>query len=184
MEFIELSIKGAFLIKPSLFEDERGFFRRSFCVEEFSKYRIKTSFSQGNISENPFLGTLRGFHYQELPYKEAKTLTCLSGSIFDYIIDLRPNSESYLNCCSIEISAKDRNSIHIPDGCANAWITTDKNTIIHYYMSDPYAPTHAKGIKYNDPFFNLHWPLKPKIISSKDLSYPDFDPSCINKGDI
>lgn len=174
MNCIELNLPGLFLIEPNIFKDERGQFRRSFCKEEFKKFGMNNMVSQGNISENPFLGTLRGFHYQSEPCKEAKTITCITGAIYNVVIDLRPTSPKFLKHYVIEISAQDKKSIHIPYGCANAWITTQKNTIIHYYMSDLYSPDHGRGIRYNDPFFNISWPFEPKILSSKDLSYENF----------
>ena len=175
MIFENLGIKDAFLIKPKIFEDYRGSFRRSFCVNEFKEVGLNFNVLQGNISENPILGTLRGFHYQEEPFQEAKLITCLTGGIFDVIIDLRNSSPTFLKTISISIDSKSKNSLFIPKGCANAWLTTKNNTIIHYYMSALYKPGYDKGIKYNDSFFDIKWPFEPKIISEKDLNYQDFD---------
>lgn len=175
MLFSELFIKNAWLIKPSLYKDRRGIFRRSFCKDEFLNKGIDSEMSQGNISENPNLGTLRGFHYQIGDHQEAKTLSCITGSIFNVIIDLRKNSLTYLKHVSLEITSKDRNSIHIPKGCANAWLTLESNTIIHYYMSSSYKTGFDRGIRYNDPFFNIKWPFKPNLISDKDQNYDDFE---------
>ena len=174
MIFEHLGIKDAFLIKPKIFEDHRGSFRRSFCENEFKKNGIDFGVLQGNISENPRLGTLRGFHYQLEPFQEAKVITCLKGEIFDVIIDLRNNSPTFLKTISITIDSKSKNSLFIPKGCANAWLTTQENSIIHYYMSDFYKPGYDRGIRYNDSFFNIQWPFEPKIISEKDQCYSDF----------
>ena len=174
MIFSELPIKGAWLIKPTLYEDDRGIFRRSFCKDEYAKYGLEINMCQGNISENPYFGTLRGFHYQIGAYKEAKTITCITGSIYDVIIDLRKNSPTFLKHTILEISSMDRKSIYIPKGCANAWMTLENNTIIHYYMSSIYKPGFDKGIRYNDEFFNIKWPYSPKFISDKDKNYEDF----------
>ena len=135
--------------------------------------------SQGNISENPYKWTLRGFHYQIGKHQEAKTITCITGSIFDVIIDLRKDSPTYLKHISLEISSINKKSIHIPKGCANAWLTLEPNTIIHYYMSTPYKPGFDCGIRYDDKFFNIKWPFPPKIISQKDKNYKDFDISSL-----
>ena len=180
MIFENLGIIDAFLIKPKLFEDNRGSFRRSFCTNEFKEHGLVFNALQGNISENPKLGTLRGFHYQLEPYQEAKVITCLTGGIFDVIIDLRNNSPTFLKTISIRIDAYNKNSLFIPKGCANAWLTTKENTIIHYYMSEIYEAGHDKGIRYNDSFFNIQWPFEPIIISKKDISYPDYRLKKIN----
>ena len=175
MFFSELSIKDAWLIKPNLHKDNRGVFRRSFCKDEFLKKGLESKMNQGNISENPNLGTLRGFHYQIGGHAEAKTLTCITGSIYNVIIDLRKNSLTYLKHVILEISSKDRKSIYVPKGCANAWLTLEKNTIIHYYMSSSYKPGFDRGIRYDDPFFNVKWPFKPNFISDKDQNYDNFE---------
>lgn len=174
MNYRELDIKGAYLIKSDVFEDERGVFRRTYCVDSNTNAGIETGISQGNLSINPNKATLRGFHYQEDPYGEAKTLTCVSGSIFNVIIDLRKDSETYEKVDSRVIKNDSGESIYVPAGCANAWITLEDNTIIHYYMSNRYEPKAGKGIKYNDKYFSINWPIKPKIISKKDLGYKDY----------
>ena len=175
MKFSKLSLKDAWQIEPNLFEDSRGTFRRSFCQEKYEEYGIDSDMSQGNISENIHKGTLRGFHYQIGEHQEAKTITCITGSIFDVIIDLRKDSPTYLKHTSLEISSINKKSIHIPKGCANAWLTLEPNTIIHYYMSTPYKPGFDCGIRYDDKFFNVKWPFPPKIISQKDKNYKDFN---------
>ena len=179
MKFSKLSLKDAWQIEPNLFEDSRGTFRRSFCQKKYEEYGIDSDMSQGNISENTNRGTLRGFHYQIGEHQEAKTITCITGSIFDVIIDLRKDSPTYLKHISLEISSINKKSIHIPKGCANAWLTLEPNTIIHYYMSTPYKPGFDCGIRYDDKFFNIKWPFPPKIISQKDKNYKDFDISSL-----
>lgn len=180
MKFINLPIKDAFLINPVIYRDERGNFNRSFCQKEFKKYGLENNIAQGNISENPIENTLRGFHYQRKPYQESKTITCITGEIFNVIIDLRKGSPSFLKNVCLSISSVSKESIYIPEGCANAWITLQENTIIHYYMGSFYRPGFDEGIRYDDPFFNINWPFKPKLISKKDLSYPDFNPEILN----
>jgi len=131
--------------------------------------------AQGNISENHAFGTLRGFHYQQGPHAEAKTISCMTGSIYDVVIDLRRSSPTFMQWRSVEISADDRRSIYVPAGCANAWITTSSETVLHYYMSEMFAPGSACGIRYNDPTFEVGWPIAPEVISERDRTFPDFD---------
>lgn len=176
MKFTELNLKGVYLISPEIFSDSRGKFHRSFCKNEFKENGLDYSFEQGNISENPQIGTLRGFHYQIEPYQESKTISCITGSIFDVVIDLRKDSSTFLQSVSVQISYRNKESIFIPKGCANAWLTLESNTFIHYYMGSFYKPGFDKGIKFNDKFFNIKWPFYPKLISDKDLQFPDFNP--------
>ncbi|MDO8492261.1 MAG: dTDP-4-dehydrorhamnose 3,5-epimerase family protein [bacterium] len=174
MKFLEQKIKGVFLIEPEPFVDERGMFRRHFCQKEFGAQGIVASVAQSNVSENKFRHTLRGFHYQSPPYGEDKTLSCLRGSIYDIVVDMRPNSPTYLKWLSFELNENNRNSIHIPRGCANAFLTLEDNSIIHYYHSQSYQPGAECGIRYNDPLFNFKWPAKPQVISDKDKNLSDF----------
>tara|TARA_B100000959_G_scaffold36176_1_gene34785 strand:- start:362 stop:889 length:528 start_codon:yes stop_codon:yes gene_type:complete len=174
MIFVEQKIKGVWIINPTPFEDGRGLFRRHFCNEEFLKNDIEINISQSNVSENKYKKTLRGFHYQLAPNQEAKTLSCFKGSIFDIVVDLREDSPTYKKWISAELTEKNRSMIHVPKGCANAFMTLDDNSIIHYYCSNPYAPESEKGIRYNDPSFDFKWPYEPQIISQKDLSHPDY----------
>ena len=175
MKFIELELPGVWLIEPEVFTDERGAFRRHFCTEEFAAHGLAPMAVQGNLSENLHYGTLRGLHYQIGPDAEAKTLSCMTGSLYDIILDLRPESPTFMQWVSVEISAEDRLSLHVPAGCPNGWVTTSPNTMIHYYMSEMFAPGSARGIRYNDPTFDFRWPIEPKVISERDRTFPDFD---------
>ena len=175
MKFEELDIKGAFLIHAEPFEDERGVFRRNFCEKEFAEHGIATTVAQANISENKYKHTLRGFHYQVAPFGESKTMTIIKGRIHDIIIDLREDSSTYLEWISFDLSPDQRTSFHVPAGCANAFLTMEDNTLVHYYSSFPFTENAEKGIRYNDPFFKFDWPIKvPQHISVKDNSWPDF----------
>jgi dTDP-4-dehydrorhamnose 3,5-epimerase len=182
VKFIELGLHGVWRIEPDLQADERGVFRRSFCAREFAAHGLAASMVQGNVSENPHEGTLRGFHYQVRPFEEAKTLSCLSGSIYDIIVDLRPESPTFLEWVAAECSAADRVSLHIPAGCANAWLTTAPDTTLHYYMSEFYQPDSYRGFRYDDPAFGFRWPEPPRVISAKDRSFPDFDATALRIG--
>ena len=176
MKFIPQTIPGAWLIEPSPFKDERGVFRRHFCAREFAAHGIASNVLQSNISENSHALTLRGFHYQLPPYGEGKTLTCLRGKLYDIMVDLRPDSPSYLKWISFELDGENRNSIHIPPGCANAFLTLTDDTLVYYVVSEYYQPGAERGIRWNDPRFGFHWPIDPQHISQKDASWPDFSP--------
>ena len=175
MIFTEQIIQGIFLIKPEAYEDSRGSFRRTFCNSEFKKNNIDFSVNQGNISENINAYTMRGFHYQRQPYSEAKILTPITGKIYNVVVDLRHSSRTFLKYFSLELSSEKRESLYIPPGCANAFLTMKQNTIIHYYMGDYFKPELYSGFRYNDPFFNIHWPQTVKVISERDNSFPDFN---------
>lgn len=174
MIFNKTKIDGVMLIESEPFIDERGAFRRHFCKDEFAKNNIVTDVSQCNVSENKFARTLRGFHYQLQPFSEGKTLSCLNGKIFDIDVDLRKESATYMEWVGLELSKENRKSVHIAPGCANAFLTLEDNSLIHYYCSQSYNPESERGVRFNDPAFGFEWPETPKIISEKDLSHPDY----------
>lgn len=174
MKFQELKLKGAFIIEAEPFLDERGAFRRHFCQKEFSAHGITSMVVQANVSENTHAHTLRGFHYQLSPHGEGKTLSCLRGGIYDIIVDLRADSPTYKEWVPVELTSKNRRSVHIPPGCANAFLTLEDNTLIQYYVSHVFTPSAERGVRYNDSSFDFKWPYKPKFISEKDLNIPDY----------
>ncbi|OUU51931.1 MAG: hypothetical protein CBC25_04405 [Pelagibacteraceae bacterium TMED65] len=175
MRFIEQKIEGVYVIDPIVHSDDRGLFRRSLCLKELEKSKINFIAKQGNISENFNRYTLRGFHYQETPSAESKILTCVTGAIYNIVLDLRRKSKTYKKWVAIEISAKSKQSIFVPAGCANAYLTMIDDTIVHYYMGDFFRPDSYRGIRFNDPFFAFEWPVEPKVISEKDMNFPDFE---------
>mgnify|MGYP001202890775 CR=1 FL=1 len=174
MKFIKQKIKGLYLIKPSPFKDKRGFFRRNFCEDLFNKNKINSNVKQANISENNNKFTLRGFHYQKKPYGEDKTITCIKGAIYNVTIDLRKKSKTYKKWKAFRLSEINRYSVHVPKGCANAFLTLIDKTIVHYYCSQRYYPNAERGVRYNDKIFNIRWPHKPKIISEKDKKHQNY----------
>jgi dTDP-4-dehydrorhamnose 3,5-epimerase len=174
MKFHQQPIKGVFLIEPTPFVDERGVFRRHFCATEFGQHGIASAVAQANVSENVHALTLRGFHYQLRPHGEGKTLSCLRGKIYDIVVDLRPESPTYMEWINVELDDENRLSVHVPPGCANAFLTLTDGVLVQYYCSYPYTPAAERGIRYNDPAFNFKWPHAPKHISQKDRSHPDF----------
>jgi len=180
MIFHEQKLSGVFIIEPEPYSDERGLLRRHYCQREFDEQSIDIDVKQCNVSENKKQHTLRGFHYQLPPYGESKILSCIKGAIYDVVVDLRENSDSYLKWESFELTEEKRLSLYVPKGCANAYLTLQDDTWIFYYHSEFYAPIAEAGIRYNDPTFKITWPIEPKIISDKDLNIPDFNPNSIN----
>lgn len=175
MKFQELKLKGAYLIEPELIEDERGFFARSFCTQEFRKYGLAPELEQCNISFNKKAGTLRGMHFQIGEQSEAKLVRCTMGKIYDVIIDLRPFSATYKQWEAVELSDLNRKMLYIPEHFAHGFLSLADNSEVFYQMSTTFAPQAARGIKWNDPAFNIKWPLStPSVISVKDQQYPDF----------
>ena len=172
MKFKELEIPGVWVIDAELVEDTRGVFRRHFCAKEFAERGIETAMVQGNISENPHQHTLRGFHYQVAPHSEGKTLSCFSGSLYDIVVDLRQESRTYRKWIPVNLTATSRQSLYIPPGCANAYLTMEANTVVHYYMSSFYNPISYTGFHYADPSFRFAWPSAPALISDKDNNLP------------
>ncbi|MBM3512548.1 MAG: dTDP-4-keto-6-deoxy-D-glucose epimerase [Alphaproteobacteria bacterium] len=177
MKFAELSVSGAWLIEAEPFVDSRGLFRRHFCRDEYARHGLDPTIAQGNVSENPKRGTLRGIHFQRPPWTESKTLSCMSGAIYDVVVDLRPTSPTYLKWVGLELTAAARTSLYVPAGCGNAWLTLQDNTSVHYYMASSFEPGREGGIRFDDPTFSFSWPFEPAVISDKDLGYPQFDPS-------
>ena len=172
LRFKKTEIEGCYIVEPEVFSDFRGILRRHFDTEEFRTHGIDNNVVQCNVSENPVKCTLRGFHYQAT--REARTFSCLRGSVYDIVVDLRPKSKTFLKWSSFMINEKNCLSLHVPAGCANAFLTLEPNTILHYYHSRKYVRGAERGIRYNDPFFKFKWPHKPKLISKKDKSWPDF----------
>lgn len=176
MKFIETNLKGAYVIEIEPISDNRGFFARSWCQQEFSDRGLNPNLVQCNISFNTNKGTLRGMHYQAKPHEEAKLVRCTRGSIYDVIIDIRPDSSTFKSWLSIELSAENRKALYIPEGFAHGFQTLENNTEVFYQMSDFYHPESAKGIRWNDPTLAVDWLLRNDlIVSIKDQQYPLFE---------
>ena len=175
MQFKKLSIEGLYLITHNLFNDHRGMFGREFCskeIDKFFKYSPKFRVAQTNISFNKKKGTLRGFHYQIGKSAETKIITLYQGEIYDVIIDLRKKSKTYKKWASIKINSNKIQSLIIPKGCANAFLTLEDNTSVLYFHSEYYNPSSSKSLNYNDKQFNFDWPYSPMVISDKDKFAP------------
>ena len=174
MIFKETKLKGVFIIEPEMMSDERGFFARTWCAREFEAHGLTTNLVQCNISFNKQKGTLRGMHYQVVPHEEAKVVRCTMGAIYDVIIDLRPSSQTYKRWTSVDMSGENRRMLYIPEGFAHGFLTLEDDTEVFYQMSEFYTPECARGVRWNDPAFNITWPLGVKVISKKDAEYPNF----------
>lgn len=174
MIFTETKLNGAFIVEPELLKDERGFFARTWCKREFYSQGLNLNLVQCNISFNKHRGTLRGMHYQAAPHEEAKLVRCTIGSIYDVIIDLRPESPTFKAWFSVELTAENRKMIYIPEGFGHGFMTLEDNTEAFYQMSEFYAPECARGIRWNDSAFGIIWPEDVKVISEKDKQYPGF----------
>ena len=174
MIFKETHLKGAYLIELDKLQDERGFFARSFCQREFEEHGLNPHVVQCNVSFNTKKGTIRGMHYQVSPYEEAKLVRCTKGAIYDVIIDLRPNSNTYMKHYGVQLDTKNRSMLFVPEGFAHGFLTLEDNTEVLYQMSEFYAPDSARGFRWNDPAFGIEWPMEIKVISDRDRTYPDF----------
>jgi len=174
--FSDTGLEGVFLIQLDRFEDERGFFARSFCRKEFEKRGLNPRVAQCNISFNRQKGTLRGMHFQAAPFQEAKLIRCTGGAIHDVVIDLRPGSRTYRRHYSGVLTPENRHMIYVPEGFAHGFLTLEDRTEVFYQMSEYFAPENAQGIRWNDPAFEIPWPAEIRLISERDRSYPDFFP--------
>jgi dTDP-4-dehydrorhamnose 3,5-epimerase len=172
--FTETKLLGAFVIEAERFEDERGFFARTWCQREFKAHGLNPRLVQCSISFNKKKGTLRGMHYQVAPFEEVKLVRCTKGAIYDVIIDLRPESPTFKRYIAIVLSADNRKMLYIPERCAHGFQTLEDNTEVFYQMSEFYASEGARGLRWNDPTFAIEWPHAERIIIERDLNYPDF----------
>lgn len=175
MIFHETQLSGVYLIEPERVQDERGFFARVYCEEEFGAKGLHTSFVQCNVSYNQHRGTLRGMHYQADPYGEIKLVRCTMGAIYDVLLDLRPESPTYCQWIAEELSAENRKMFYVPTGIAHGFQTLVDDTEVFYMMGEFYHPQSASGVRWDDPTFAIEWPaVERRIISGKDQAYEDF----------
>jgi dTDP-4-dehydrorhamnose 3,5-epimerase len=174
MIFTNLNLEGAYWIQIQRHEDERGFFARTWCQREFEEHGLNPRLVQCNLSYNAKKGTLRGMHYQDAPYQEAKVVSCISGAIYDVIIDIRPGSPTFGEQLGIKLAAQTHDMLYVPEGFAHGFLTLADETQVFYQMSEFYAPDYARGFRWNDPSFKVRWPAEVQVISLRDASYPDF----------
>jgi dTDP-4-dehydrorhamnose 3,5-epimerase len=174
--FTELALPGAFVIELEPRADERGFFARAFCVDEFRAHGLETDIRQANVSRNARKGTVRGMHYQRPPFAEVKMVRCVNGAIFDVIIDLRRDSPTYLQWIGVELSRDNRKMMYIPEGFAHGFQSLTDDSELFYMATQCYSPEHEAAVRWNDPRFAITWPLAGVIVSPKDAAHPDFIP--------
>jgi dTDP-4-dehydrorhamnose 3,5-epimerase len=177
MRFVEIPLKGAFLIELEPKEDERGSFCRLFCGKQLKTRGLEEfSCAQVNLSENFHKATLRGMHAQAAPYMEAKIVYCLQGAVFDVIVDLRESSPTFLHYFGVKLSMESLCALYVPKGFAHGFLTLEAESKLLYLMSEAYKPGHERGFRYDDPAFGIQWPFPPKTLSERDLNHPPFEP--------
>lgn len=175
MNFETTPIEGARVITLAKIKDERGYFARTFCKREFASQGLSTSFVQANTAFSLHQGTLRGMHYQRAPHAEAKLVRCIRGAVFDVIIDLRPDSHSYCRWFGLELTEDNGKLLFIPEGCAHGYQILRDDSELFYLVSEFYTPEAEQGLRWNDPRFNIDWPIVDDVrLSDKDRAWPDF----------
>jgi dTDP-4-dehydrorhamnose 3,5-epimerase len=177
MIFNPTPLAGAYLIDLDKKSDDRGFFARAYCEQEFGQHGLTTHVCQINNSLSIRKGTLRGMHYQLAPKAETKVVRCLRGVLYDVILDLRVGSATFGESFGAELTADNRRMMYVPKGFAHGFITLTDNTEALYFVDEYYSPENERGVRYNDPKFHIDWPAEPTIVSDKDRAYPSFDPS-------
>lgn len=170
------SLDGLYRIVPEVHVDDRGEFWRSYCHQELADNGVEFDVCQSNVSVNRYRHTLRGFHYQQQPSVEKKILTVMTGALHAVIVDVRPDSTTFLAHEAFSFEVGDRSSLLVPDGCATGFLTLVDETIVHYQMSDHYQPESYTGFRHNDPTIGVEWPSDPVVMSDRDRSFPDLDP--------
>jgi dTDP-4-dehydrorhamnose 3,5-epimerase len=174
MIFTTATLPGVWRISPRRFEDERGYFARTYCVREFTEHGLDPQLVQHSLSHNHRCGTLRGMHFQKPPHAENKMVTCSRGEIYDVVLDLRTGSQTFGKWEAFTLSADNGEAVFIPAGCAHGFITLADETTVRYDISAYHVPEAARGVRFDDPAFGIVWPMDPVVISPRDLAYPSF----------
>ncbi len=174
MILTETELEGAFVIEPEKKRDERGFFARTWCREEFLARGLNPNLAQCSVSYNKSKGTLRGMHYQGAPHEEAKLVRCTRGAVYDVILDLRSGSPTFMRWMALELTAGSHRLLYIPEGLAHGFQTLEDDSEVFYQISEFYHPESAWGVRWNDPAFGIEWPLDVSAISWRDASFEDF----------
>jgi len=176
MKFTETDIPGAYIIDIEPIADERGFFARTWARDEFGAHGLKSGVVQCSLSYNARKGTLRGMHYQAAPYEETKVVSCSRGSIYDVLVDLRPDSPAFRRWVAVELTAANHRMVYIPEGCAHGYQTLEDDCDVAYQITADYVPAYARGVRWDDPVIDVIWPLEIIVISERDAQYPDVAP--------
>jgi dTDP-4-dehydrorhamnose 3,5-epimerase len=176
MIFRSTPLAGAYVVEQEPRADERGFFARAFCAREFADAGLESSFVQANNTLTLWQGTVRGFHYQLPPAAEVKLVRCIAGAVFDVIVDIRPDSATYKKSFGARLDWKNRHMMYVPHGCAHGFISLTDDAELSYMVSAFYDPKQERGLRHDDPAFDVNWPVAVTGISAKDSIWPDFDP--------
>jgi dTDP-4-dehydrorhamnose 3,5-epimerase len=174
MRFLRQLIAGVFVVEAAPHVDERGSFARTFCAREFEAAGIAFTTAQINLSANPKRHTLRGIHYQDPPYAEAKFVRAVRGRAFDVVVDLRRESPTHRRWIAVDLDSRKMNAVFVPEGCAHGFLTLEDDTDILYQMGRHFLDGHSKGIRWDDPAFAVAWPAPPALISPRDAGYSDY----------
>lgn len=177
MRFEKTRVDGAYLVHPEPHADDRGFFARLWCVEEFAEHGLTASFVQCNNAFSAKRGTIRGLHYQAAPWEEVKLVRCVRGAVFDVLVDLRPASRTFRQWVGVELTSDDRTMLYVPAGCAHGYLALADESEVIYPVSAPYHPEAERGVRWNDPAFGVEWPdVGALTISAKDAAWLDYAP--------
>lgn len=175
MKFTETSLKGAYVIEVDKIGDERGFFTRIWCEDELKNYDLNTNIVQSNMSLSKRRGTIRGLHFQKSPFQETKFVRCTKGSVYDVIIDLRPDSTTYKKWFGVKLTENNHKMIYVPENFAHGFLTLEDNSEVYYLVTQYYNNDSEIGVRWNDPTFNIKWPIEITEVSEKDNNHPNFD---------
>ena len=173
MKFHETKLSGVFEVHLEPTIDERGFFARTWCRQEFEERGLNPRLAQCSVSQNTREGTLRGIHYQRAPYREAKLVRCTQGAIYDVIVDLRPESPTFRSWVAVILTAANRRMVYVPEGCGHGFLTLEAETEVFYQISEFYNTESSQGVRWDDPAFQITWPATIHVISDRDRTFPD-----------
>lgn len=177
MKFIPTMLTGAYVIELERHEDERGFFARTWCRDEFAQLGLSAEIAQCSVSRSARVGTLRGMHYQRTPHEEVKLVHCTRGAIFDVIIDLRSGSPTHTHWLGVELNEERGTALYVPRGFAHGFQTLTDDAEVAYTMSTSYVPDSATGVRWDDPAFSIEWPVTgERTMSERDRTWPDYVP--------
>lgn len=175
MIFRQTTVAGAWVIEPEPRDDERGSFVRTWDADEFARRGFSTRVDQCSLSFTRRRGTLRGLHFQAAPHEETKLVRCTHGSVFDVVVDLRPQSSTFRRWFGVELSAQNRLALYVPELCAHGLLTLSDDSEVYYQMSGPEVSHSASGVRFDDPVFGIEWPADVLVINERDRSFPDFE---------
>jgi dTDP-4-dehydrorhamnose 3,5-epimerase len=174
MKFIPLPLDGAYLVEPAMHLDERGSFARLWDAAEFAGNGLIGTLAQSSLSTNPVKGTLRGLHFQLAPNEETKIVTCIRGSIWDVIVDLRPTSPSHLRWHGQILDSHELRSVYVPPQCAHGFLTLTDDVVVAYQISEPYVERLGRGVRWDDPAIGIIWPAEPVVVGARDRAFPNY----------